>query len=127
MKLKEAMNAYLAAETLSREKLPYATAAAIVQVKRETREFAELYLQEERKLVEAYAETDENGMIRIDENGRFRCRDGLRAADYEKSRKDLGETEVAVEAQKMRVSAPETITAEQIEALSAWMEFEVET
>lgn len=127
MKLKEAMNAYLAAETLSREKLPYATAAAIVQVKRETREFAELYLQEERKLVEAYAETDENGMIRIDENGRFRCREGLRAADYEKSRKDLGETEVAVEAQKMRVSAPETITAEQIEALSAWMEFEVET
>ena len=127
MKLKEAMSAYLAAETLSREKLPYATAAAIVQVKRETREFAELYLQEERKLVEAYAETDENGMIRIDENGRFRCRDGLRAADYEKSRKDLGETEVAVEAQKMRVSAPETITAEQIEALSAWMEFEVET
>ncbi len=126
MKLKEAMSAYLAAETLSREKLPYATAAAIVRVKRETREFAELYLQEERKLAEAYAETDEDGMIRIDASGRFRCREGLRAADYEKSRKDLGETEVAVEARKMRVSAPERITPEQIEALSPWMEFEVE-
>lgn len=126
MKLKEAMSAYLAAETLSREKLPYATAAAIVRVKRETREFAELYLQEEKKLVEAYAEIGEDGMIRIDANGRFRCREGLRAADYEESRKDLGETEVAVEARKMRVSAPERITPEQIEALSPWMEFEVE-
>lgn len=126
MKLIEAVNAYMAAQALSREKMPYATALAVVKVKRATSDLKDFFVEEERKLVEEYAARDEDGRIRVNENGRFALRAGACAADYEKARKELAETETGAEGEKIRVRAPETITPEQLEALAPWIEWEAE-
>ena len=50
MKLIEAVNAYMAADEMSREKWPYAISLAVVRVKRALRDEMNLFLDEERKL-----------------------------------------------------------------------------
>ena len=96
------------------------------EVKRATSDLKDFFVEEERKLVEEYAARDEDGRIRVNENGRFALRAGACAADYEKARKELAETETGAEGEKIRVRAPETITPEQLEALAPWIEWEAE-
>ncbi len=61
MKLIEAVNAYLAAEEMSREKWPYPVALALVKVKRRVKDEVDFFLARERELVEEYAARDEQG------------------------------------------------------------------
>ena len=82
MKLIEAVNANLAAQEMSQQRLPYDLALAVVKVKRATADETDFFLREERALVEEYADTDENGNIRMTGNGRFALRGS--AQEYEK-------------------------------------------
>lgn len=65
MKLIEAVNAYLAAEEMSREKWPYAVALALVKVKRRVKDEVDFFVAKERELVETYAAKDERDNIRL--------------------------------------------------------------
>ena len=75
MKLIEAVNAYLAAEEMSREKWPYPVALALVKVKRRVKDEVDFFLARERELVEEYAARDERGNIRLTSAGTFVFKD----------------------------------------------------
>ena len=65
MTLMEAVQAHTAAEEMGRQALPYDLALALVKVKQATAAEMETFLEEERKLVERYAEKDEDGNMRM--------------------------------------------------------------
>ncbi len=115
MKLIEAVNANLAAQEMSQQRLPYDLALAVVKVKRATADETDFFLREERALVEEYADTDENGNIRMTGSGRFAIRGS--AQEYEKKRKALADTETKIDFIPIEVTAPAEIKPALIEAL----------
>lgn len=123
MKLIEVVNAYMAADEMSREKWPYAISLAVVKVKRALRDEMNFFLEEERKLVASYAATDDRGNIRLTPEGRFVFRDPADGADYERKRRELGETEITPTHKLLRVKAPSEIKPSFIEALEGFIEF----
>lgn len=62
-KLIEIVNAYGAAEALSREKCAYGLALALVRLKKALREEAAFYLEQERALARKYGQTDDKGHL----------------------------------------------------------------
>ena len=126
MKLMEAVNAYLAADEMSRERWSYEVALAVVKVKRALKDEVDFFLAEERKLVARYAQKDDRGNIRLTGEGRFVFRDPLEGADYERERRALGETEVTPTHKLLRVRAPAEIKPAYIEALEGFVEFVTE-
>ena len=122
MKLIEAVNANLAAQEMSQQRLPYDLALAVVKVKRATADETDFFLREERALVEEYADTDENGNIRMTGNGRFALRGS--AQEYEKKRKVLAETKI--DFTPIEVTAPAEIKPTLIEALDGFLVFREE-
>ncbi len=124
MKLIEAVNANLAAQEMSRQRLPYDLALAVVKVKRATADETDFFLREERALVEEYADTDENGNIRMTGNGRFALRGS--AQEYEKKRKALADTETKIDFTPIEVTAPAEIKPALIEALDGFLVFREE-
>lgn len=126
MKLMEAVNAYMAADEMSREKWPYAISLAVVKVKRALRDEVNFFLEEERKLVARYAATDARGNIRLTEEGKFVFKDPLEGADYERQRQELGETEVTPTHNLLQVRAPAEIKPAYIEALEGFITFTTE-
>lgn len=123
MKLIEVVNAYLAADEMSRETWPYAVALAVVKVKRAVKDEVDFFLGMERELVGKYADTDERGNIRMTAPTRFAFKDPAAAADYERERRELEQTEVAPTWTTMRVKAPEAIKPAALEALAGFIEF----
>ena len=121
MKLIEAVNANLAAQEMSQQRLPYDLALAVVKVKRATADETDFFLREERALVEEYADTDENGNIRMTGSGRFAIRGS--AQEYEKKRKALADTETKIDFTPIEVTAPAEIKPALIEALDGFLVF----
>lgn len=117
MKLIEAVNAYLAAEEMSREKWPYPVALALVKVKRRVKDEVDFFLARERELVEEYAARDERGNIRLTSAGTFVFKDPAKGPAYEAARKELCETEIEIDHKPICVAAPAEIKPAYIEAL----------
>lgn len=124
MKLIEAVNANLAAQEMSQQRLPYGLALAVVKVKRATADETDFFLREERALVEEYADTDENGNIRMTGSGRFAIRGSVQ--EYEKKRKALADTETKIDFTPIEVTAPAEIKPALIEALDGFLVFREE-
>ena len=118
----EAVQAHTAAEEMGRQALPYDLALALVKVKQATAAEMETFLEEERKLVERYAEKDEDGNIRV-QNGRFRFRDPADRPAYETARKELCETPAEISLPRLTAAAPEVIQPAALEALSRFIRF----
>lgn len=123
MKLMEVVNAYLAAEEMSREKWPYAVSLAVVKVKRALKDEFDFFVEQERELIARYAAQDDRGNIRLTPEGRFVFRDPADGADYERQRRELGETEITPTHKMVRVQAPAEIKPGHIEALDGFIEF----
>lgn len=126
MKLIKAVNAYLAADEMSREKWPYAVSLAVVKVKRALKDEFDFFADKERELIVQYAAMDARGNIRLTPEGRFVFRDPADGADYEQKRRELGETEVTPTHRLLRVRAPAEIKPAHIEALEGFVEFTME-
>ena len=123
MKLIEAVNAYLAAEEMSREKWPYAVALALVKVKRRVKDEVDFFVAKERELVETYAAKDERGNIRLTSAGTFVFKDPAQGPAYEAARKELCDMEIEMERRPIRVAAPAEIKPAYIEGLEGFVEF----
>lgn len=123
MKLIEAVNAYAAAEEMSKESWPYSVSLAVVKLKKALKDEAEFFLTKERELVDRYALKDERGNIALTERGTFALRDGTQAAEYEQARQELCQTEVPTKWVPMRVTAPACIKPAFLEALDGFIEF----
>lgn len=118
----QAVKAYLAADEMSRQDLPYDLALALVKVKQATRAEMEAYAAAEKKLVERYAALDEAGNVTI-RNGRFTFRDPAAAAEYEAERQKLGQTQTEVSLPRLTATPPEHITPAALEALADFIKF----
>ena len=123
MKLIEAVNAYMAAEEMSKEKWPYQVALAIVKVKRAVKDEVDFFVEKERELVAEYAAQDEKGNIRLTKAGTFVFKDPSQGPVYEAARRELGATEIDLQQKVLRVRAPAEIKPEYIEALEGFVEF----
>lgn len=124
MKLIEAVNAYAAAEEMSKESWPYSVSLALVKLKKALKDEAEFFLTKERELVDRYALKDERGNIMLTERGTFTLRDGAQAAEYERARQELCQTEAPAKWTPMRVAAPACIKPAFLEALDGFIEFQ---
>ena len=123
MKLIQLVNAYITADAMSSEAWPYDLALALVKVKKQTREEAAFFIERERALVDRYAATDENGNIRLTPAGTFLFKAPAEASEYERARRELGDTEAGIEPAPVRVKAPAEIKPSYIEALEGFVEF----
>ena len=117
-----AVKAYLAAEEMSRQELPYDLALALVKVKQATRAEMETFAAEERKLIEKYARLDEAGRIQMRGNG-FVFANPQDAPKYEEARRTLGAVETEIQLPRLTAAPPKTIQPGILEALSAFIEF----
>lgn len=73
MKLIEAVNANLAAQEMSQQRLPYDLALAVVKVKRATADETDFFLREERALVEEYADSPVSPVFQMPAYSDYRC------------------------------------------------------
>lgn len=124
MKLMKAVRAHLAAEEMGRQSWPYDMALALVKVKKATKEDTDFFIEKERELVLRYAALDERGNVRMTPAGTFLFRDPALGGEYEKARRELGETEISGDRPApFRVKPPAEIKPEFIEALEGFVEF----
>ena len=122
IKLERAADAYEALVKLSREKLAYRTAHAMMLLKKELHKEAEFLQDEELKIAKEHAVLDEEGKIKWVGAGKFQIREGMQK-QYRKAMQELLETEVSIEQMKAAIP-PENITLEQMEALDGLLIFE---
>ena len=126
MKLIEAVNAYMAANEMSRQSWPYAMSYAIVKVKTATRDALSFFVDSERALIEGYAALDDHGNIRLAQGGGFIFKDISNARAYEDARRALCETEIEHPASLVQIKAPVEIKPAHIEALAGFIQFTTE-
>lgn len=126
MRLIDCVNAYMAAEEMSRRELGFRTAYAIVNLKRKLRPHADFYAGEEMKLVERCARKNRDGKIEIGANGRFEFDSPEKAGEYNKLRAELGDMEAGELFEKIKAPAPAEIKPAELEALGKFIEFEEE-
>lgn len=123
MYLMQYMNAYAAVIDLMKKEWDYATAYALVTVKRHLKPHVDFFLEKEMKLVEEYAARDEHGKILWTERGTFPFRKPEFAAEYVKRHEELGLVEVREPFTAIPAPTPERITPEHLEALDGFIQF----
>ena len=123
-KLIEIVNAYGAAEALSREKCAYGLALALVRLKKALREEAAFYLEQERALARKYGQTDDKGHLVMTRPGAFAFRDPGERENYDRERRELGETETEVDISPVKAQPPAEIAPAALEALEGFILFE---
>ena len=123
MKLIEAVLAYIAAEEMSGQELPYDLALALVKVKAQTREDFEFHQKCERDLIMKYAAADDNGNIKMASAVAFEFADASLSGEYESKRLELINMYVDDPPKRFGVKAPESIKPGHLEALSLFIAF----
>lgn len=123
MKLITAVNAFLAAQELAGETLPWAFALAVARVKKACESDMTFFSQQEMKLVDTYARKDENGNPLISPEGRFQFQDAQGKAGYDAARKLLMDTEIDPPMSPLDTVPPESIRPEWILALEPFLTF----
>lgn len=124
MYLIQCVNAYEAVLAMSREEHSYKLAYAIATLKRRLQPHVDFFTRSEYKLVEEYAQRDENGKVILNENGSFNFIDPNKAGEYEGRRGELGMMEVNEAIEILVAPPPETIKPVYLEALDGFIEFE---
>ena len=71
MTAEQILKANAAIDALMSTEIDWQDSYALIKLKRRLREEAEIFSEQERKLIDKYADKDESGNIKI-ENGRFR-------------------------------------------------------
>lgn len=123
MKLIQCVEAYTALQGLMNENCDYATAHALVQLRRALAPHVEFFLDGERRLVDEFAAKNGRGEVVYTGPAKFRFADESRAGEYARRRTELGSVEVEEEFRKFSVRAPRRITPAQLDALEAFVTF----
>lgn len=123
MTLIEAVRAHIAAQELSKLDWPFRDAREIFGLLRDTKEDAEFFFAQERRLIEEYAARDESGLIKT-RGTRFEFAEPERAEEYERRHRELEETPAAEPVRKRKIRAPERIRPELLDAVCGYLVFE---
>lgn len=124
MYLKQCVDAYAAVLAMMEKEWDYATAHALVTLKRKLQPQADFFTKEELKLAKEYAKLDKKGNIIFTERGTFPFREKEKAQEYAERRTELGMVEAQEDFKPLRVPMPERITPAQLDALEGFLEFE---
>ncbi len=132
MKLIQYVTAHVALMTLMKKEFPYAVAYKLVELKRRIAPKVEFYAEEEGKLVREYAKCNDKGKPDI-KGDSFECKGdtpeeiSANVKAYEQKKRELCAVEDEEDKTKIKIKLPENvcITPEVIEALDAFVEFEV--
>ncbi len=124
MNLLEAVNAYMAVNTLMEREMDFDSAYKLAGLKRELEPHAMFYAGEENKLVQKYAKKNERGEPVFTKPGVFAFADGAKSVEFERARGELGAVEISEEIHRICVKRPERITPAAVEALYDLVTFE---
>ena len=93
--VKQAVEAYLALEDLTKEQIKVSPGVGIclIRLKRRLKPEMEAFAEAEQNLVEQYAERDENGAVKWLETGRFAISPG-HAQDYLRDLAEINQAEI---------------------------------
>lgn len=123
MRLLQCVNAYTAIQSMMSDELDYQTAYALVVLKKRLQPHVEFYRKEELKLVDCYAEKDDEGNIRWHDTNRFGFKDQKLAAEYATKFNDLCAVVVQWKYDPLVVPIPERIKPSALEALEEFLSF----
>lgn len=126
MTLNSVVKAYLAVDELSQSEHSYRLSLALVKLKNMLKTDVEFYMQQEKKLIQQYALTDDNGNIKLTDNNRFVFRDAASAPEYARAKHDLDNTQTSIDNLPISAPAPERIKPALITALDGFISFEEE-
>ena len=116
----------MAAQEMQGQLLQYDLALALVKLKRELQADADFYIARERELIMKYAVLDDSGNVRLTPQGTFLFKDPAQGADYERDRRELGETDAGAAPAAYKAKAPAEAKPYWIEALRGFIDFEGE-
>ena len=123
MTLNDYAQAYIAVQGLMQERMSYASASALLTLRRHLEPQAMYFAGEERKLADEFAAHDAKGGIIWTGPGSFNFAAPERATEYAARRAQHMAAEVQEQAPALRIAAPESITPAQLEALAPFVEF----
>jgi len=123
MLLIEAVAAYTAAMQMMEREMDYATAHALLLLKKRLQPHAEFYAERELELARSYGAKDDEGRVQTDELGRFTFRDEEAGREHNRRKLELGSVELQENWEKLRAPRPERISPAVLEALSAFIVF----
>ncbi len=123
MLLIEAVTAYTAALAMMETETDYATAHALVLLKKRLQPHAEFFAERELELAREYGAAGPDGKLAADELGRFPFRDEEAGREYQRRKLELGSVELQEAWEKLRAPRPERIRPAVLEALSPFITF----
>ena len=123
MTLIETTRAHVAAQELAKLDWPFRDAREIFCLVSDTREDAEFFFEQERRLVEEYAARDESGLIKT-QGIHFEFAEPGRAAEYERRHRELESMQVAEPVRRRKIRAPERIRPELLGAVYEYLDFD---
>lgn len=113
---------------LKKLRLPYSTARDVHKMHKTIEAEYKFFAEEEAKLINEYAEKDENGKPKVTPDGRVTFETLKNRNAYAEKLAELGKTDVKIEIPFISISAAEIgeqlIAPETIEALEEFIEFE---
>ena len=123
MRLLQCVNAYTAIQSMMFDELDYQTAYALVVLKKRLLPHVEFYRKEELRLVNNYAEKDEEGKIKWVDTNRFAFKDSKQVEEYATKFNDLCAVIVQWSYEPLSVPIPERIKPSALEALECFLNF----
>ena len=126
MKLKKMVEAYKVLGKMADHIYDYKTAHKLFTVSKKLKAHAEFFAVEEMKLVEKYAERDEDGRPIIKADGRFNYADEDAKMSFLKESAELGDVEIDWNEDVVKLSATPMISVRQLAALDGFVEFGAE-
>lgn len=121
MKAGEIITAYAAILPLMDADLNWQDSYEVLRLKKKLQAEAEIFSQQEKKLVDRLADRDEHGKIIIDENGRFKIT-GENIKTFTDERQKMIDVSVLWDSKKIRIHTDKVKPAI-IEALDKFIEF----
>ena len=125
MKLIKAVDAYLALGILAKEQLPFGDSLKISAQRKQLKPLYDFFAEEEQKIVCEVSKKDNNGKAIRHSDGHFEFENEASKQTYHSKMSELSTFEIG-EVDIIKISPPEKISADIIEALEDIVIFEEE-
>ncbi len=122
MLLIKCVTAHLVMRELMEKEMDYKSAHAVMMLFHALKPHVDFYAAEERKLIERYAQRDDDGRVKFDGNN-WTMADISLTNEYLSEISSLGGIEIEGFAEPVKVSAMPDIRPRQLEALAGFIEF----
>lgn len=123
MTLKQYTRAYMALNTLMDKECDFRTAYALSKLHAKLKPSVEFFIKKEQELINEFTDKDSVGAAITSGNGQFLFAKDKDPAEFTRLHNDLENVEVDEDIVKERIKAPESISASNLMALEAFLNF----